>query len=198
MNLLPWLLDWPPRPATVVAFLLVTAFSVGTVVAFGGVTDRPASENVTVDASDVTVRLNDETDLPDVGNDTVARCLGVGTPGDSIGVLGDVVVHVPTGTGGDRHGTERLLVEVRLEQVGERTTQFVEGTGRVTASVFWILEDDETLSVGETASLRVRVLRDGETVADVGRAVRVENGSRSYDCDGSLGSRPAPDGHPQG
>jgi hypothetical protein len=54
MNVLPWLLDWPPSPAKIGFFLLVTAFSVATLMAFGGVTDEVRSENVTIEATDLT------------------------------------------------------------------------------------------------------------------------------------------------
>ena len=188
MNLLPWLLDWPPRPGAVGAVLLRTVFSVGTLVVFGGATAELASENVTVESVDLPVRLNDEDGLPDVGNGTVATCLGVGTPGDSISVTGDVTVDVPAGGRNDRRG-ERLLVDVNLDRTEAHTTRPVEGTGRVTASVLWLL-DEETLSVGDTARLRVRVRAGGKTVASVERAVTVENGSRSYDCDRSLHAPP--------
>lgn len=38
MDVLPWLLDWPPSPAKIVVFLVLAAASVGALVAFGGVT----------------------------------------------------------------------------------------------------------------------------------------------------------------
>lgn len=60
MNLLPWLLDWPPKRRTIVAFLLVTAVSVGTLLVFAPLTDQLRTENVTVETADLTVRLNDE------------------------------------------------------------------------------------------------------------------------------------------
>ena len=177
MNLLPWLLDWPPSPASVVVFLLVTAFSVGTLVAFGGVTDEITAENVTVEETDLSVRLNDERSLPDT-NGTVQTCLSSGTPGDSISVIGDVTVDVPA----DRGRDAEFVVAVSLAHTEETTTASVEGTGRRTADVFWLLDDDETLAVGETARLQVRVRDGGSTVASVTREVTVENGSRSYDC----------------
>lgn len=49
--------------------------------------------------------------------------------------------------------------------------------------VFWVIEDDETLSVGDTAGVRVRVREGGSTVADTTRTVPVSDDSRSYDCD---------------
>ncbi|WP_435346345.1 hypothetical protein [Haloarchaeobius sp. HRN-SO-5] len=179
MSLLPWLLRWPRRPVSLGVFLLLVAFSVGTLAAFGGLTGELASENVTVESADVTVRLNDETQFPDAGNGTVQTCLATGTPGDSIGVLGDVTLDVPR----DRDtGEDPLTVVVSLAHTEETTTATVEETGRVTSDVFWVLADDETLSVGDTARLQVDVRSDGSTVASTTETVVVGNGSRSYDC----------------
>jgi len=58
VNLLPWLLNWPPRPTAVVAFLLLTAFSVGTLVLFAPVTDQINPDEATVEASNVSVHLS--------------------------------------------------------------------------------------------------------------------------------------------
>jgi hypothetical protein len=186
MNVLPWLLDWPPSPAAVGVFLLVTAFSVGTLVLFGGVTGDLTSENVTVAATDITVRLNDDYDFPDTGNGSVQTCLGVGTPGDSISVLGDVTVDIPAGRDPDSTGEGPLTVVVSLAHTEEATTQTVERTGNVTVDVFWLLDDDETLSVGDTTRLQIYVRAGAETLADATREVTVEEGSRSYECDRSL------------
>ncbi|NHN60268.1 MULTISPECIES: hypothetical protein [Halorussus] len=182
MNVLPWLLDWPPRPATVVAFLLLTAFSAGTLALFGGVTDEMTGENVTVEAVDLTVRLNDDGTIPDVGNGTVQTCLASGTPGDRISVLGDVTVAVPVEGYEDAVDDRRLRVVVRLAPTGETVVKSVEHTGRTTHDVFRVLEDDETLSVGDAARVDVRVRTDESVLADATREVTVENGSRSYDC----------------
>lgn len=180
MNVLPWLLDWPPSRGTVAVFLLVTTASVGTLVVFGGVTDEIAAENVTVDASDVTVRLNDEMSVPD-GNGSVQTCLGSGTPGDSVSVIGDVHVEVPAN--GDRaYERDELAVTVRLERVGEVATSTIEGTGRETIDVFAVQDDEGTLAVDETATLRIRASSGDSTVVDANRSVDVENDSRSYSC----------------
>jgi len=81
------------------------------------------------------------------------------------------VVDVPAGWNRDRAGGERPVVVVGLAHTDETTAEPVEGTGtgQVTVDVFWILDDDETLS-GDS------------TVASTTRAVTVENDSRSYDC----------------
>ena len=183
MNLLPWLLDWPPSPGTIVFVLLMTALSAGTLVAFGGVVNEADQENVTIEATDVSVRLNDdEGGFPEGENGTVRTCLGSGTPGDSISVLVDVTVTVPAeerrGVGEER----RLTVVVSLAHTEEHTADTVTGTGRATSDVFWLLDHDETLSVGDTATLQVRVREEGSTVASATRPVTVENGSRSHDC----------------
>ena len=181
MNPLPWLLDWPPTPAKVVFFVVVTTFSVGTLVLFGGVVDDETSENVTVEEIEVTVALNDEFSFPESDNGTVQTCMASGTPGDSISVLGDVAVEIPPDSRGypaDRTAT----VEVSLAHTEETTTDTVEGPGRETMDVFWILDDDETLSVGDTEAVQVRVRIDGSTVASATRNVTVREGNRTYDC----------------
>lgn len=177
MNVLPWLLDWPPSPATVVVFLLLTAFSVGTLVVFGGVTEQIAGGNVTVESTEFTVRLNDEIEYPDTGTGTVQRCLASGTPGDRIAVVGNVTLDVPP-----KEDEQRLTVEVSLVHTAETTTNSVEGSGRETSDVFWLLDDDETLEVGGEATVEVHVRDEEGTVANTTRTVTVEEGSRSYDC----------------
>lgn len=181
MNLLPWLLDWPPKPAAVGVFLLLTAFGAGTLVAFGGVTDEISGGNVTVEATDLSVTLNDEVDFPDGENGTVRTCLRVGTPGDRITVRGRVTVDVPIDAE-DRLDGDRTVLTVSLAHTRERTTTTIDRTGRVRTDVFWVLEDDETLSVGEHATVQVRVRTDGSTVAGTTRTVTVEEGSRTYEC----------------
>ena len=180
MSPLPWLLDWPPSRAALAAFLLLTALSSGTVLLFGGGFDDGASETVTVESTDLTVRLNDGVDYPDATNGSVQTCVAVGTPGDSVSVLGDVTVDVPPerGLAGDRH----LTVAVSLGHTDATDTGTIEGPGTVTRDVFWVFADDETLSVGDTARLQIRVRSEGETVANATREVTVENGTRSFDC----------------
>ena len=79
------------------AALLVTLLSVATIATAGLVLDTPDDEEVaTVESVDLTLRLNDEQDLPDT-NGTVQTCIASGTPGDSISVVGDVTVDVPPG-----------------------------------------------------------------------------------------------------
>jgi hypothetical protein len=180
VNLLPWLLDWPPRRGTVAVFLLLTAASAGTLVLFGGFEDDVAGDDVTVESADVVVRLNDDVDFPET-NGSVQTCLASGTPGDSVSVVGDVTVHVPADRG--RFGARSLTVEVSLAGVEGTTTDAVSGTGTEVSDVFWVFEDDETLSVGDAVTLRVRVRSEGETVAAATRNVTVERGTRSYDCE---------------
>ena len=180
MKLLRLLLGWPPGPATVGVALLLTVLGAATMLVFGGVADETTDENATIESTDLTVRLNDDVDFPET--DGVATCMAVGTPGDSVSVLGDVAVDVPADSDRGRVGDRRLTVVVSLARIEQNTTATVTGTGRETADVFWIFEDDETLSVGDTARLQVR-LRSGEsTLAEATRTVSVENGSRSYDC----------------
>lgn len=182
MNVLPWLFDWPPNRASVALFLFLTAFSVGTLVLFGGVTDESTSKNVTVEATDLSVHLNDDTDPLDAANGTVQKCLASGTPGDSILVVGDVTVDVPADWHGGSAGDPQVTLVMSLAHTEETTTETVSGTGRATTRVFWVLDDDETLSAGDTAEFRVRARADDSTVANATRAVTVRNDSRSYDC----------------
>jgi len=176
VKLLRLLLGWPPRPATVGVALLLTAVGAVTLLVFGGVAD----ESPTIESTDLTVRLNDDVDFPET--DGVATCTAVGTPGDSVSVLGDVTVDVPADSDRGRVGDRRLTVVVSLAHTEENTTATVSGTGRETADVFWIFEDDETLSVGDTERLRVRLRSEASTLAETTRTVTVENGSRTYDC----------------
>jgi len=182
VNLLPWLLDWPPSPATIAVFVVLTTLSIGTLVVFGGAVDDGTDENVTVEEVDLTVALNDELSFPDGENGTVQTCMASGTPGDSISVLGDVVVEIPPDSGRGYAAERSATVEVSLAHTDETTTATVEGPGRETMDVFWILEDDETLSVGDTETVQVRVRIDGSRVTRATRNVTVQEGSRSYDC----------------
>jgi hypothetical protein len=174
MNVLPWLLDWPPRPAAVGAFLLLTAFSVGTLLVFAPVTDQITTDNVTVEVTDFTVRLNDDLRIPET-NGSVRTCVGSGTPGDRLSVVGDVRVDSPAAR------EDPLAVVVSLEHTSAETAQRLE-RGGATADVRWLAEDDETLSVGDKATVQVRVTDGDATLASAARSVPVENGSRSYDC----------------
>lgn len=176
MEVLPWLLNWPPRRGTVAVFLLLTTFSVGTLALFGGVTDEIRTDNVTVDATDLTVRLNDELTIPDT-NGSVRTCMASGTPGDSVSVTGDVTVDSPSGRGGSQ-----LTLVVSLAHTGETTSQRVERGRRDSTRLLWVFEDDETLSVGENATVQMRVRTDDETVANATKTVPVEKGTRRYDC----------------
>jgi len=182
MNLLPWLLDWPPNRGTIAVFVVLTAFSVGTLVLLGGVTDEITAENVTIESTDLSVKLNDEIDFPDVEDDSVQTCMGYGTPGDSISVLGDVSVRIPAERTRTDARAEQLTLAVSLDHTSERTTQPLTRTGDVTTDVFWILDDDETLSVNETAQLVVSVESAESTLANRTTAIPVKNGTRTYDC----------------
>ena len=177
MSLLPWLLRWPPSRASVAFFVVVTAFSLGTLALFGGVTDEITDENVTVETEDLSVRLNDEQSLPD--GEGVQTCLASGTPGDHVGVFGSVRVDVPADHPATRAG--ELTVAVALAPPDETTRGTVESTGG-THDLFWLFEDDETLSAGDTAEVRIRVLSEGDPVATATREVVVEADSRRYDC----------------
>jgi hypothetical protein len=182
VSVLYWLLNWPPRRGAVLVFLVLTAFSLGTLVAFDGVIDDGTGGNVTVEEADVTVRVNDEIDFPEDGNGSVRTCMGMGTPGDSVFVTGEVTFRVPHELGPDAPGEDPLVLEVRLANTGNTITERVTRTGTVTIRVMKLFEDDETLSPGQTADLRIRVRKGGSIVANASQAVTVEEGTRSYDC----------------
>lgn len=179
MNLLPWLLNWPPRPASIVVFLLLTAFSVGTLILFAPITDQISPDESTVEVSNASVHLNDEIRIPDVGNGTVAKCIASGTPGDHFTVRADIVVETPLEDGDD----SKYNVEVSVVNDTKTTTEPVQRTGRERVNVFWVVRDDEALSVGKTAEVHVRLRESGTVVANATRAVTVKKGRRSYDCD---------------
>ena len=174
MSLLPWLLDWPPSRGAVAAFLVVTAFSVGSLAVFGGVVDDAETENVTVESTDLALRLNDEFDPPDT-NGSVQTCVASGTPGDTVSLVGSVTVDAPS----DRRGG--LEVVLNLPGTDESRTTTVEADGG-TVDVFWLFDDDETLEAGDDATLRVTVRSGGEILLETTRPLTVEADSRSYDC----------------
>ncbi|WP_135661764.1 hypothetical protein [Halorhabdus rudnickae] len=182
MDVLPWLLDWPPSRGTVAVFVLLSAFSVGTLVVLGGVTDEITYDNASIESTDFTVKLNDEITMPDVGSDSMGTCLASGTPGDRITVRGNVSVQIPTRN--DRNAAEirRVELAVSLAHTDERTTQTLSRTGDVTTDVFWVFEDDETLSVNDTATVQITLLTADSMLADRTAAVSVQNATRSYDC----------------
>jgi hypothetical protein len=154
-------------------------------VAFGGVVDETTSESVTVESTELTVRLNDEGGIPDTGTDGVQTCLGVGTPGDSLSVTGHVTVDVPADSGDGAP----FLVVVSLAHTEAVVETMVEETGTARWDVFWVLDDDETLSTGESATVTVSVRSEGSTVTNTTETVTVEADSRSYECDDSLDAR---------
>ena len=170
------MLNWPPSRGTIAVFLVVSVASLGTIVVLGGVTDTQPEKNITVSATELSVELNDEVEYPDT-NGTVETCLGSGTPGDHLGVLGDITVTIPA----DRAVTPREVI-VRLDDRWNRTVETIEDSGEVTTDVFWVFADDETLSVGDTTTVEISVREQDSTVATASRTVSVENGSRSYDC----------------
>lgn len=179
VNLLPWLLNWPPRPASIIAFLLLTAFSVGTLLLFAPVTDQINPDDATVEAANVSVHLNDEITMPDIENGTVGRCIASGTPGDHLTVRADILVETPM-DGGEN---SKYDVEMSIVNGSKTTTEPVQQTGRERVNVFWVVRDDESLAVGETAEIHVRLRESGAVVANSIRTVTVEKGSRSYDCE---------------
>jgi hypothetical protein len=175
MNLLPWLLDWPPRLSVVVVVLLITVGSFVGLMVFGGGIDSVSYDEVSIDAVDVSVLLNDDHTYPDEANGSVQTCMASGTPGDSISVRGDVDLTVPP-------TEESLLLSVSLAHTTEEWTDRVTRAGDISVNVLWILEDDEQLDVGEMSTVQIQ-LRDGDsTVSNTTADIVVENESRTYDC----------------
>jgi hypothetical protein len=168
-----WLFRWLGSPrARLVGVFVVAAlgvFGLATAVLVGG----SGGEARIVDA-DFTVRLNDERTPPDNGSGGVRTCVGSGVPGDTVAVFGEVGVASPDGSG--------ATIVVSLDHTGETWTATVERGRRETVDVFWTLDDDETLSVGETTPVTVELRAGGETRASTTRVVPVENSSRSLDC----------------
>jgi hypothetical protein len=187
VNLLPWLLDWPPRPAAVAAALLVTLLSVATVATAGLVLDTPDDETATVETVDLTLRLNDDVEFPDT-NGTVRSCMASGTPGDSISVLGDVTVEVPPDV--SQRG-RALTLGLTVTETGQRTAYEVDESGTVTTDVFWLAEDDETLAVGDTVRLRIELRRGDALLANATERLPVQEGDRRYDCSESVSGVPS-------
>ncbi len=161
----------------VVTFLLVTAFSTGTLLLFAPLTDQLQNENVTVETTDLTVRLNDEQATPESEDGGVQTCLASGTPGDHISVTGSVNVDIPSG----ERPRDGATVVVGMTDIGETTSGEIERTGG-TFDVFWLLDDDETVAVGDTATVQIQVRGGGETLTTATRSVVVEAASRTYDC----------------
>ncbi|MFC7202236.1 hypothetical protein ACFQJC_01810 [Haloferax namakaokahaiae] len=182
MNLLPWLLDWPPRPASILAFLVVTAFSVGSLVLFAPLTDELSTDEVTVEIADSSVKLNDEMDYPEGAESGEAySCISYGTPGDSLHVRADGTLGLPTGF--DRDGDTPYTLEVSVDGLEETRTETFRGTGEDQWDVSWLVQDDETLSVGETTTLRAQVRQSGDVVATTNRSVTIAEGDQRFDCE---------------
>jgi hypothetical protein len=179
MDLLPWLLNWPPRRATIAIFLLVTAFSVGTLVLFAPVMDQINPDEATIEVTNVSIQLNDNITIPEGGNGTVQECVSSGIPGDHLAVRADISITTPMEESDD----SPYDFDVVVLDSAQRTTESIDQTGRDQADLFWVVSDDESLSVGETAEVQFRLRKSGTVVDNVTRVVTVQNGTRSYDCD---------------
>jgi hypothetical protein len=63
------------------------------------------------------------------------------------------------------------------------TTEPIQPTGRERVDLFWVVRDDESLSVGDAADIHIR-LRESDTVVDTAtRTVTVKKDRRSYNCE---------------
>lgn len=148
-------------------------------VLFAPVTDQINPDEATVEASNVSVHLNDEITIPDMEDDTVATCIASGTPGDHLTIRADILVETPMEDGDD----SPYDVEVSIGNDSKTTTEPIQQTGRERVDIFWVARDDESLSVGDTADIRIRLRESGTVVDTATRAVTVTKGRRSYDCE---------------
>ena len=147
----------------------------------GGLPGETPGENATVETDDLDLRLNDEFDPPST-NGTVQSCMASGTPGDSVSLLGDVLVTMPVDRRPDPGAADPRVV-FTLAALDATRTERVDPEGTTDVSLFWILEDDETLSVGEETTLAVRVeTAEGERLLETTRSLTVREGERTYDC----------------
>lgn len=97
---------------------------------------------------------------------------------DHLTVRTDVLVETPM----ERGENSNYDVELSIDNSSKTTTEPVQQTGQERVNVFWVVRDDESLTVGETADIHVRLRESGAVVANSTWTVTVEKGSRSYDC----------------
>ncbi|MFC7228775.1 hypothetical protein N0B31_15300 [Salinirubellus salinus] len=169
--------------AGVVGLLLVVVLA--GVFLLGGPTDGlpggTAADEASVATDDLDLRLNDEFSPPST-NGTVQTCIASGTPGDSVSLLGDALVTLPQERGLELGAADARVV-FTLRALDATRTERVDPEGTTDVSLFWILEDDETLSVGEETTLGIRVeMADGELLLETSRTLTVREGTRRYDC----------------
>lgn len=175
MRILPWFLNWPPRPTTIAVVLLLTVGSVVGLGVFGGDIDSITRDEASIEAPTLSVALNDDHTYPDGTNGSVQTCFASGPPGDSILVSGDVDLTIPA-----TEESARLVVS--LDHTAEQWTERVSRRGELSVDILWVLEDDERLDVGDRVTVEIH-LEDGDTtIANRSEDVVVENGSRTYDC----------------
>ncbi|WP_435332945.1 hypothetical protein [Haloarchaeobius sp. TZWWS8] len=115
--------------AAIGAIVLLSAAGIGILLVgglpFGGVAGEGSIEEV-----DLSVRLNDDMDMPGDGTASSYTCTSAGTPGDMVGTYGSVHVSTPL----NRHHWPRTdadyVLEVTLVESGKSTTESVSGVGR--------------------------------------------------------------------
>lgn len=174
LNPLYWLLHWPPTRKQVLGFVVVGLLAAVVLLGPLFVGLDLSGNSAAVETVDVNVSLNDEFTPPE-GSTGVVDCITFGTPWDTVRITGSVEVYAPD---------DDAAVVVSLAGFEESTVDPVEDAGFQETQVLWSLEDDETLTVGETATLQVRVRSGGETLAATNRTVPVEEGTLNYrDCE---------------
>jgi hypothetical protein len=76
---------------------------------------------------------------------------------DTISIIGIVTLEIPHASSLQGSEGQELVLVVSSAHTDETMTKPVSRTGRVQTQVFGVLEDDETLSPGETETLELRV-----------------------------------------
>lgn len=137
-----------------------------------------------IEEASVRVTLNDELtgEGLDTGEDGVATCTTVGPPPDHLSVSLDGTIDSPTDAGYDATATYDLVVRLgnatdrRQVRVGEGASEHL--------TVPFLLEDDETVTPGDEATVTVSLVHDGRTVDAVERTATVRESNLECVDDG--------------
>jgi hypothetical protein len=140
-------------------------------VGLAGCSGGGAARRGTIESLSLDLALNDEfaDDYPDAGNGTVT-CTSVGPPADTVQVRLDATV-ADNGEGGSEPAV--YVVAVRVGDREGTTDVRVPSGGRESVRTLLLIEDDETVTAGETATVSVALRREGETDDSTTRTVPV-------------------------